>query len=129
MLARAVPVLEVTTAALLLTGVARPVAAALTATLGLGFGAAGLAAMRSRAPIPCACFGPLDSGMLGLRQVAFVPAWLIVAAGALALPSISGLAGVVAFVAIGQAAGLSAAWYLMMPQVRGWRLSRVVTQR
>jgi hypothetical protein len=128
-LARAVPLLELAAAALLLTGVARPLAAAVTAALGLGFGAAGLMAMRSRTRIACACFGPLDSGMLGVRQVALVPVWLVVAAGALYLPAISGMAGVVAIIAIAQAAGLVAAGYLMAPQVRGWRLSRVVTVR
>jgi len=125
-LARVVPSLELATAALLLTG-ARLAGAVMTVALGFGFGAAGLMAMRSRTRIACACFGPLDSGMLGVRQVALVPVWLLVAARTLYLPAISGMAGVVAIVAIAQAAGLVAAGYLMAPQVRAWRLARVVT--
>ena len=128
-LARAVPLLELAAAVLLLTGVSRIVAAALTAALGLGFGAAGLMAMRSRARIACACFGPLDSGTLGLRQVALVPVWLLIAASTLYLPVIGGMAGVVALVGIAQAAGLVAAAYLMAPHVRARRLARVVTSR
>ncbi len=126
-LARAVPLLEVTAAVLLLTRVAPIVAAALTAALGLGFGAAGLMAMRSRSRIACACFGPLDGGALGVRQVALVPAWWLVAAGALYLPSIGGTAGIVALVAIAQTTGLIAAGYLMAPWVRAWRLAKAVT--
>ncbi len=125
-LARAVPLLELAAAVLLLTGVSR-IAAALTAALGLGFGAAGVLALRGRARIACACFGPLDSGTLGMRQVALVPVWLLVAAGALHLPSIRGMSGVVALVAIAQAAGLVAAAYLMAPHVRARRLARAVT--
>jgi hypothetical protein len=126
-LARAIPLLELVTAVLLLTGVSRVAAAALTSALGLGFGAAGLMAMRSRARIACACFGPLDSGTLGLRHVAVVPVWLLVAVGMLYLPTISGMTGVVALVAIAQAAGLVAAAYLIAPHVRARRLARVVT--
>jgi hypothetical protein len=128
-LARAVPVFELAAAVLLLTGFARPVAAVLTAALGLSFGAAGLTAIRSRTRIPCACFGPRDSGMLGVRQVALVPVWLLVSAGALYLPAISAAAGVVAFITMAQAAGLLAAGYLMAPRLQAWRLSRVVTPR
>lgn len=122
-----VPLLEVGTAALLLTGVSRPLAAALVAALGIGFGAAGVIAMRGHTRIACACFGPLDSGMLGPRQVALVPVWLLVAASTLYLPAIGGLAGVAWLTAIALAAGSVAAVYLMVPWVRERRAARVVT--
>lgn len=127
-LARGVPALELAAAVLLLTGAARP-GAVLTAVLGLSFGAAGLMAMRGRTRIPCACFGPRDSGRLGWTQVALVPVWLLVAAGALYLPAISGTAGVVAFIVLAEVAGLLVAGYLMAPRIHAWRLSRVVTPR
>lgn len=123
----AVPLLELATAVLLLTGAARPAAALLVAGLGTGFGAAGLIATLRRTRIPCACFGPLDSGTLGWRQVALVPVWLLVAAGTLAWPGIGGLTGLAVLAAVAQVAGVVAAGYLMVPWVRERRAARVVT--
>jgi len=127
-LRRAVPLLELATAALLAAAF-RPAAAVLVALEGFGFGVAGIIALRRRTHISCACFGPLDSGVLGIRQVILVPVWLLVAASTLVLPAIGGLAGVAALTAIALAMGCVAAVYLMVPWVRDRRAAMVVTTR
>jgi len=124
-----VPLVELATAGLLLTGAWRALAATLVAVQGVAFGAAGVIALRRRAAISCACFGPLDSGVLGSRQIALVPAWLLVAAVTLYLPGLSGLTGIAALTAIALAMGVVAAAYLMVPWVRDRRSARVVTVR
>lgn len=125
-LAVGVPMAEVATAVLVLT---RPTwAAAPVAALGAGFGAAGLMAVRQKTVVACACFGPLDTGFLGLRQVALAPVWFAVAAAIAVVPGMAGLDGLVALIAIAQAAGLVAAGYLMVPWFQQRRADRVMTR-
>ena len=123
----AVPVVELATAAVVAVGTFRWLAAGLVAVQGIGFGAAGLVALQRRAPIACACFGPLDSGVLGARQVFMVPVWLLAAAALAYLPGVQGLAGIGTLTALALGMGAVAAAYLMVPWIRDRRSARVVT--
>jgi hypothetical protein len=49
---------------------------ALVGVLAIGFAAAGLMAVLTKRRVACRCFGSAGRGMLGWRQVAWVPVWL-----------------------------------------------------
>ncbi len=55
---------------------------ALTLVLAAGFAGAGAVALLRRERIACHCFGAIGSGALGRRQLALLPAWLLVTAPA-----------------------------------------------
>jgi len=66
-------------AALVLTP-ANLITAVAVAVIGTVFVGAGVVAILRRVKIDCACLGSLPSSVLGWRQVALFPVWLVVAA-------------------------------------------------
>lgn len=75
---RLVPAIEVAAAAGLLVQPRSAVTAALVCALGMAFAAAGLIASRRRLNVACACFGRSSAGRLGIRQVLWLPAFVMV---------------------------------------------------
>ncbi|MGH8910293.1 MAG: MauE/DoxX family redox-associated membrane protein [Egibacteraceae bacterium] len=55
----------------------RPWPRILAAALAIAFAGAGIKALRMRQRIPCNCFGSTGRGLLGRRQVALLPGWLL----------------------------------------------------
>jgi len=54
----------------------------LVVTLAVAFATAGFVALLTKQQVPCSCFGSLNPGLLGWRQIALLPCWtaLVVAA-------------------------------------------------
>lgn len=55
----------------------RPWPRIVVAVLAIGFAVAGVAALRTKRRISCNCFGSVWRGVLGWRQLALLPVWLI----------------------------------------------------
>lgn len=81
-----VPIAELVTVILVITGAPAYLPAGLFVVLGVAFAAAGLRAIGSRTAIPCACFG-VSEHRLGWRQVAALPLWLLAAWSVIHMPT------------------------------------------
>lgn len=90
--AAALGLVELITAGALVLAPGSLAAGGLVLALGLAFAVAGAIALAGRIDVHCACMGEGFSGRLGWRQVALLPAWVLVA-GAAALDRAPLLAG------------------------------------
>jgi len=93
----------------------------LVVALALAFALAGVKGLQAEEPIDCSCFGNLRQRVLGWRQAALLPCWLLLAALAQwSPPSWSARQGMVAFTAL----VLAVAYWQVLRAVPAWRALR-----